>query len=382
MRATLTLCTLVLLTGCEPAGDSNPYAAESNTTANAVQAQDLKTPLSKHELGAFSQNYLQQARKQCASALFAAQQLQQASDELLKAPTIEALEKAQTQWQKAHRSWLRCDLFSGNQGPLEQPMAEDPFSLKDRLASWPISPGYVDAMPGYPSGGLVYSADIAIKRASLLSQHQLTAPNEASIGLYPMEVLLFGINDSRSPEELLVLPPQPDQLDSQTRRRDYLTVLSSLYVSDLRELVTRWDPLIASYPNEIKRQSADQQTQQLVSALQQRLEKISKDAREISLGESDYSSRHQERLSAPLNALEIFAASNQANHPQTATDSTPAADSQLSIRIKTLAESLSKLSTETDQEATTAALSELQTLVQELPQLLADASNPVTASAQ
>ncbi|WP_426415017.1 imelysin family protein [Aestuariirhabdus sp. LZHN29] len=370
MKRFLVIAGLALAAGCDQTATSEPTASTHDSTT--VEA----SPPSSFPLTPFSQRYLQQARRHCASALFEAQQLELAIHSLLAATTGDNLKSTQQQWEKAQARWLQCSLFSHSDGPLDTPEAGDPFAFATRIGNWPASAGYVDSTPEYPHSGLVNSPDVSLTRSSLLQQHLLTAPNETSVGLYALEVLLFGANASRTLEELTPQPVQPEQLDTPQRRRDYLALLGQLYASDLKTLVARWDPELASYPKQLAELSPPQQQRLLINGLRLRLLDIAEELNALEEEGEERSSHHEQRLSVPLQALLVLAENSDTS-------------AALTQRVKALLEesaSPAQSDKDTQPEAapsTGSTLAEqIESLARELNELLGNPSNTVTASAQ
>ncbi|WP_164880943.1 imelysin family protein [Aestuariirhabdus litorea] len=362
MKRLLAGAGLLLLVACDSSTDApaGTGSAALSTPQTAVPAPEAPA----EGLTSFSQRYLQQARRQCASALFEAQQLQASLETVLDQTGPEALAAAQSQWEKAHLSWLRCSLFSHNAGPLDTPAGEDPFPLSARIASWPISPGYVDSLPEHPFSGLVNSPDLALSRASLLEQHQLTAANESSVGLYPLETLLFGTDDSRTPEELSAAAEPAGDFSSQQRRREYLALLGALYSSDLKALVARWDPELASFPQSLARFNPHQQRLLLVEGLRERVLELGQEV--LLLQEEESGTRHRQRLLVPLEALQLLAGEEEL----------PA----LQQRIEPL---LTRLGTAADNPEIDPALqAQFNELASDLGALLGDATDAIAAPPQ
>lgn len=66
---------------------------------------------------------------------------------------------------------------------------------------YPIAPGFLDSVQGYPASGLVHDISLPIRRDTLLQQHGLTDNSEATLGLHVLEFLLYGDTGERTAED-------------------------------------------------------------------------------------------------------------------------------------------------------------------------------------
>ncbi len=104
---------------------------------------------------------------------------------------------------------------------LEQP------AVLERMDTWPLYPGYLDALPQWPESGLISDPYLEMSRQSLRQQHGATDPAEASLGFAALFVVLNGTADS--PKTLDAF--QGDD-DSVQRRRQYLKLAGEQLVAD------------------------------------------------------------------------------------------------------------------------------------------------------
>lgn len=230
------LCAaLTLLIGCQRGDNQTPPRPQS-TTVNATQ----KTRPSgiEHSLALWehSGQQLQQLAQQC-------QQLKTTVDQLLQAPTAQTLQGAQQQWRQLHgrlrRLSLPLSLATHNPG-LFTPLAQALSSIDTH----PIAPGYVGAIKGYPHSGLINDISLSINHTAVRRQHGLTAPNEASLGLHPIEFVLFGEQGKRGAREFRQTRRSQTTLNPinqpHRRRGDYLRLSVTLLCDDLTTLAAQW----------------------------------------------------------------------------------------------------------------------------------------------
>ena len=89
--------------------------------------------------------------------------------------------------------------------------------LLNRMDTWPLYPGYLDALPEWPESGLISDPYLEMTRKSLRTQHGATDASEASLGFAALFVALNGTEETpcwpamtRSPcvgESIFSLPP-------------------------------------------------------------------------------------------------------------------------------------------------------------------------------
>ncbi len=307
-----TLITFFLLAACDT---STPESStlESSTGKDSAAPNQRVSNKSAVELSSYVNHYLKQARSQCASALIDARKLDTTIEQLLKQTDPNHLTNAQQMWLSAQNSWLSCSLYRPNGGPLDQPLNTDPFPLYERIGSWPVSAGFVDSLPDYPYSGIINSPAPEITRQELLDQHQLTAPNEASVGLYVIEVLLFGSHGERSAEDFTPdsaeeTTPEEEQVNAKLRRRAYLQVSSSIYLNDLKSLMGQLDPQLAVYPQSLAKLTLKQQHKLLLGGLHKRIEDIRTEFNDIREQYQDYplSQSWHQRAVQPLKATALL----------------------------------------------------------------------------
>lgn len=88
------------------------------------------------------------------------------------------------QWQaaliSAHESYLGSTIiFAQNNG------------AHQRIDSWPIQPGFVDSLIGYPESGIVNDSTLKISSATLQQQHLITDDDEIALGFHLLEYYAF-----------------------------------------------------------------------------------------------------------------------------------------------------------------------------------------------
>lgn len=103
--------------------------------------------------------------------------------------------------------------------------------ILSRLDSWPLYPGYLDALPQWPDSGLISDPYLELTRQNLRRQHGATDPAEASLGFAAMAVALNGTPDA--PNTLAAFTGEEGV---PARRRQYLKLAGEQLVADHQQL--------------------------------------------------------------------------------------------------------------------------------------------------
>lgn len=164
----------------------------------------------------------------------ASTQLADAGSTLTGAPSPAHLATAQSAWRQATSAWgaaLPCLAL-----PLVESAGRSHASRLARTAAGPAMAGFVDAIPGYDRSGLIHDQTVDLTMESLLQQHQLTDDGEVALGLYALEVLLFGVN-GRESADFAGLPATAAPNIGPARR----SAMSRLVASDLAQQGLAWN---------------------------------------------------------------------------------------------------------------------------------------------
>lgn len=90
-------------------------------------------------------------------------------------------------WKKSHGTMI----ISGTQPSADDLPANRSSSLLYHIDAWPIQPGYVDSIDGYPSSGIVNDSTVSLSAESLALQHGFSDTEEIIFGFHPLEYLIF-----------------------------------------------------------------------------------------------------------------------------------------------------------------------------------------------
>ena len=166
---------------------------------------------------------------------------------------IENLNLSKQAWLNAHSAY---ELTTLHRYYATQLMGEQDslalMQLQYQINHWPIVPGYIDYVDGYPDSGIVYDINVNLDADSLREQHGSFDVSEVTLGFHAIEFLLWGYDaDSVARpatdfDAVLELTPKEiesgytlEQL-SNNRRRLFLTVVTDTLVKDFLALQSLW----------------------------------------------------------------------------------------------------------------------------------------------
>lgn len=202
------LPAMLLLTACgEPPG---PESGKSD-----------QSPSSAELSGVIRDQVDQLSTSVCESA----KNLKAGVKAFLDSPDPETLINARAQWRRAHQSYADLVVAYKLAGQELPNIHED----RDTLDAYPLLPGYLDRVPGYPRSGIVYS-EVPLTPAFLQEEHQSTDFLYLTLGFHPLETMLWGSADQTTDEQVVLYTKtdsvDKDQIDSRSRRADLLRLIA------------------------------------------------------------------------------------------------------------------------------------------------------------
>lgn len=154
------------------------------------------------------------------------------------------------------------------------------FQLQYQINHWPILPGYVDYVEGYPDSGIVHDVNVSLDIDSLREQHGFLDISEATLGFHVLEYLIWGANeDGNSPrpasDYLAATELSASQAEngfvlnqlSNNRRRRLLSIVGQAMLEDFQSVSSLWSQTAVAF-----RQRLENVTSSNVSQNQQALE--------------------------------------------------------------------------------------------------------------
>jgi putative iron-regulated protein len=234
-----------LLFGC----DKEPEITADKPRLVTVQLSEAQ----KQQLSENTRAAWHLAEEPISRTLEGARQLQVAVENLLGQPSAATLTQAQEQWQKTALAYQPLRLYK--RLPEIQP---DQFSglrqLTFDIGAQPIQPGYLDSVGPYAWSGLVHDISLPLSPEALREQHGMTSAEDASLGLFAVKFMLFGLGgeqprqaaDYRALQQLNAADREQGFTKAeelpQNRRRQLLLLQSRLLAEDLQRLHSLWQP--------------------------------------------------------------------------------------------------------------------------------------------
>lgn len=237
---------LLLMQGCTDSESGKPISSKDvGLTGNNIVAvpDTIATHLSDT------------AFAQLSKTVEATQALGSSIRALSRQPSNALLEEARGHWRSAYSAYLES--LPAINIPIEEPTEWTSASLthqhlKKRINSWPIEPGYIDYLEGYPITGIVNDTTLTINTDTLINQHQFSDPTYVSLGFHALEFLLWGEYGKRQASdfdtnlESNIASERDDHnqgtIYNQARRLTYLTTTNDILIADLQRLKMRWTP--------------------------------------------------------------------------------------------------------------------------------------------
>ena len=183
-------------------------------------------------------NYAALVHANYSDTLAGAQEMQDAIAAFVAAPSAEGLTAARKAWLSARESYGQTEAFRFYGGPVD-----DDKGPEGQINAWPLDEAYVDYVQGKPKAGLVNDPKFRITKANLAKFNERGGEENISSGWHAVEFLLWG-------QDLSETGPGnrsfEDYVDGKTpnadRRRQFLTVATSLLVDDLASVTKAWAP--------------------------------------------------------------------------------------------------------------------------------------------
>ncbi|MDX1757543.1 MAG: imelysin family protein [Marinobacter sp.] len=162
--------------------------------------------------------------------------LQQAVTGFLAAPGEAPLVTARSAWHDAHDAYRLVLSDYQQAGVLPPQIHED----RDPIDAYPMLPGYLDQVPGYPRSGLIYS-EVPLTPDVLADEHQSTDFHYLTLGFHPLEFMLWGnpgesVSDQTSKFVAGQSPESGEAIDVAERRHDLTRLIAVALQRHSRQL--------------------------------------------------------------------------------------------------------------------------------------------------
>ncbi len=198
-------------------------------------------------------DYVAQVAADFAQVGEAIEELQSSINALISDATNEKLDLARQAWLTAHNAYeiTTLDRYFASR-TLGDELGLELLQLQYQIDHWPIIPGYIDYVDGYPDSGIVHDINVILDRETLREQHGTFDVSEATLGFHVIEFLLWGYGNesvSRPSEDYRpVTELSREQAESgysleqlsNNRRRLLLAVVVDILIQDFSDLQALW----------------------------------------------------------------------------------------------------------------------------------------------
>lgn len=340
----LLLTSLILFSACSQ--DDEPRSL-------SPEAANLPSPADIPDAGAFAQHLPSHAFQQFSIATEEAEALTLSIETLTATPTQAALDQARRHWRLSYNAYLAA--LASSRLPVIEPPEWHSAQLTRRhltgqLNSWPLEPGYIDYLDGYPLTGIVNDTTLALDAESIARQHRFSDASYVSLGYPAIEFILWGESGERpssdfnraaehtstpsliaqdnpavsnvdpaatqfssadTPHDHTANPKtassEPSRVTNQARRGEYLLIISQLLHQQLQRLQLRWEPESGYYANKVTTASPEKILQASLMTAQQLIKEEILGHYLMNEGSSPFSAGNNADVTAILNGMrELF----------------------------------------------------------------------------
>lgn len=242
---TLTAMLLVACNDDAPEPQSNQAIEEATTSGFELLNPELSASAKELTLG-----YVGQISTDLELAGIEIEELGSAIQSYVEDANTETLNNSRQAWLGAHTAYELTALhrYFAMQ-LLEEQNGLTLLQLQYQIDHWPIVPGYIDYVDGYPDSGIVHDINVVLNSESLREQHGSFDVSEVTLGFHVMEFLLWAESGSRPVDDYYASEElSQEQIEngysleqlSNNRRRLLLSVITEALVEDFRALQSLW----------------------------------------------------------------------------------------------------------------------------------------------
>lgn len=293
-----SLSLLTLLAGCAEDSDQQTQQADPATG-------QPETPAAQGGDAPDSEAWIEESLALCGASLAAFSDavmvLDEAARALPESTQADDLTHARQAWRDALSAWGSASLCLHEPWP-----GTDPERHRERLALTAAAPamaGFIDSIPGYSDSGIVHDETLNLSADNLRQQHQVTDDAEVALGLYALEVVLFG--DPARKSDDFARPTEGSKQPGARRSK-----LLNLQLDDLMEQNRQWQ---TAWEN-TRLNTGPEQAMALLNTWSLSLEELGALARRLSdgrMGLAQTAEHDQLLVTARLSSLEGWWSSEQ-----------------------------------------------------------------------
>ena len=237
--------SLVLVTGAAllaaGCGDNDNGEARSAVGTPTPVATATPTTVTAEAVVA---NYAELLYRNYRDALAGAEELHDAIDAFVEAPSQTTFDAAKAAWIAARPAYQQTEIGRFYNGPIDDPET----GPEGRINSWPLDENYIDYVEGAPSSGLVNDpvGFPVIDEETVAAANQAGGEADVSTGYHAIEFLLWGQDRSTTGPGARpftdYVTDDTGTAANQARRGQYLQAVAHLLVDDLEHVVDAWAP--------------------------------------------------------------------------------------------------------------------------------------------
>lgn len=176
-----------------------------------------------------------------SEALTRAQTMQAAIAAFLDQPSATRLDAAKTAWIVARQAYTETEIFRFNDGPIDAPpTAERAAGPEGRINMWPVDESTIDYVAGQRKSGLIQEFDTPMTIAAILARDQVGDESAVTTGWHAIEFLLWGQDLRRDGPGNRSFREYAGDAIANTRRRQYLQLVTDQLIADLGEVAGQW----------------------------------------------------------------------------------------------------------------------------------------------
>lgn len=269
-RMGVVTLTALLLAACNEDTPELPSdQAEEEMTTSGFELLNPELSASAKEL---TLDYIGQISSDLELASIEIEEFASATQTYIEDANSETLNNTRQAWVDAHTAYELTALhrYFAMQ-LLEEQYGLTLLQLQYQIDHWPIVPGYIDYVDGYPDSGIVHDINVALDSESLREQHGAFDISEVTLGFHVIEFLLWAESGSRPADDYFAKEElSPEQIEngysldqlSNNRRRLLLSVITEALVEDFRALQSLW---LAQAPSVEQRIEATSGTELIVA---------------------------------------------------------------------------------------------------------------------
>ena len=184
------MLTAILLAGC-----SDDTAEPQNfVTINEANPGvfELLNPQLTESTKEISLNYVRQIGIDFKKVAIEIDKLQLSIITLINQTNSKNLSLSRQAWQDAHSAYELTTLhrYFATQ-LLDEHNNLALTQLQYQINHWPIVPGYIDYVDGYPDSGIIFDINVNLENGSLRKQHGSFDESEVTLGFHVIEFLLW-----------------------------------------------------------------------------------------------------------------------------------------------------------------------------------------------